>query len=244
MSLRSLRVRALRTVCVGLVGTALVGYSSADADDESLNRINVGKSVRTPSIDTSSASGLSAGGCYPAPLFRFGLIADIQFCDVEDQPNFAGTEIRAYRGALEQTRRAVTLWNSLENVRFVAQLGDLIDGQNAGKYGAGLSFKAPQTEVAFGRVTEELARCAAPIYHAVGNHELYNFDWRGLRARLQLPARGWRIAADETGQKGDGGAFYYSWREPGWTMVMLNSYAVRALMLMRQSLVMAGQGSL
>ena len=50
--------------------------------------------------------------------------------------NFAGTETRKYRGTLAQTHRAVEHWNSLD-LKFVANLGDLIDGQNAGGYGAG-----------------------------------------------------------------------------------------------------------
>ena len=163
------------------------------------------------------------------PLFRFGVIADIQYCDCDDATNFAGTEVRRYRGTLSQTRSAVSLWNSLADLRFVIQLGDLIDGQNAGKYGAGLGFMSsgagPQSEAALSRVTAELAGCKAPIFHAVGNHELYNFDWAGLRERLNIPSRGWRIAPpDEAADAAFGG---FSWRPAeGWTFMMLNAYAV------------------
>ena len=54
---------------------------------------------------------------------------------------------------------------------FAVQLGDLIDGQNAGGYGAGLSMAEPQSEVALERVGAELARCRAPIYHAIGKRQ-------------------------------------------------------------------------
>ena len=106
------------------------------------------------------------------PLFRFGVIADIQYCDCKPATNFCGSETRNYRGGLAQTERAVEFWNSLNNLAFVAQLGDLIDGQNAGTYGQGLDFDSPQSAPAMERVRGILARCKAPIYHAIGNHEL------------------------------------------------------------------------
>jgi manganese-dependent ADP-ribose/CDP-alcohol diphosphatase len=154
------------------------------------------------SLASPEASGIE-------PLFRFGVIADIQYCDTDDASNFAGSEVRKYRGTVAQARAAVDLWNSVDTA-FNVNLGDLIDGQNAGKYGAGLQFAEPQTDAAFARVACELGRCKAPIYHAVGNHELYNFDWDALRERL-FPA----------------GDFYFSWRPArGWTCVMLNAYSV------------------
>ena len=108
------------------------------------------------------------------PAFRFGVIADIQYCDCDDASNFAGTEVRKYRGTLAQTRRAVEHWNALSEpaAACVLNLGDIIDGQNAGKYGAGLAFSKPQSEVALTRVGDELACCRSPLYHAIGNHEL------------------------------------------------------------------------
>ena len=92
---------------------------------------------------------------------------------------------RYYRGTLGQARQAVQLWNGLSPPPlFVAQLGDLIDGQNAGTYGAGLGFSSPQSDGAWARVTEVLAECRAPMLHAIGNHELYNYDWAALKNRL------------------------------------------------------------
>ena len=101
----------------------------------------------------ASTGGIAdaSGAASPArPLFRFGLIADIQHCDCDDATNFAGTETRRYRSTPAQAGRAVAGWNALREPEcaFVLQLGDLIDGQNAGGYGAGLSFDAPQSDVA------------------------------------------------------------------------------------------------
>ena len=75
------------------------------------------------------------------PLFTLGLIADVQFADVEDGYNYARTVRRAFRGALVQLGRAVDWWNALDTVA-VAQLGDLTDGRNAA---------LGQSEVAFER---------------------------------------------------------------------------------------------
>lgn len=125
------------------------------------------------------------------PLFTLGLIADVQFADVEDGYNYARTVRRAFRGALVQLGRAVDWWNALD-VSAVAQLGDLADGRNAAM---------GQSEVAFERAMRELRRLRAPVLNLVGNHELYNFQRDGLSRRLGgakpfdsfVPAFGHRI---------------------------------------------------
>ena len=61
---------------------------------------------------------------------RFGVVADVQYCDIEDARNFAGTEIRFYRGSLDGARRAARGFEAARLGRgldFVAQLGDLLD---------------------------------------------------------------------------------------------------------------------
>ena len=120
----------------------------------------------------------------------------------------------------------------------MVQLGDLIDGQNAGKYGAGLQFAEPQSEAALARVVTALAACKVPMFHAIGNHELYNFNWGEIAERLHQPTAGaarghdWRIARctehlRQRFSETDAQSFYYSWRPAeGWTFLMLNSYAV------------------
>ena len=124
-------------------------------------------------------------------VFTLGLIADVQFADVDDGWNYARTVRRAFRGALVQLGRAVNWWNALDIVA-VAQLGDLADGRNAA---------LGQTEAAFERAMRELRRLRAPVLHLVGNHELYNFKREGLSSRLDgaapfysfVPAAGHRI---------------------------------------------------
>jgi len=62
-----------------------------------------------------------------------------------------------------------------------------------------------------------LMQSKSPMYHAVGNHELYNFDWTGLRRVLNIPGKS--TVAEEH--------FYFSFSPmPGWIFLMLNPYEV------------------
>ena len=79
---------------------------------------------------TASSSEAAAAAPANGALFRFGVIADVQWADVEDGYNFARTTRRCYRGALATLGVAVDWWLPMR-LDFVAQLGDLIDGQNA-----------------------------------------------------------------------------------------------------------------
>lgn len=153
------------------------------------------------------------------PLFSFGLISDIQYADINPASNFGGGEHREYRASVSAAQEVVDQWGSLERpLSFIAQLGDLIDGQNAGGYGQGLEMEAPQSEQVAERVLSIWDQCPTPVYHAVGNHELYNFTWEGLRARFnqRRGACQHQIATEE---------FYFSFSPtPGWRVMFLNSY--------------------
>ncbi|CAJ1420017.1 unnamed protein product [Effrenium voratum] len=118
--------------------------------------------------------------------FRLGVIADIQYADCEDGSDFSGTERRYFRNALKVARRAVEQWNA-DGVDAVAQLGDIIDGCNAGR---------GQSETALKAVLDVLAGSKAPRFDLIGNHELYN-----LR-RESLEKSGLRL--------GPGGQSYYT----------------------------------
>jgi hypothetical protein len=62
-------------------------------------------------------------GDEPPPLLRFGVITDIQYCDIEDRFNASRTRSRAYRGALVCLQKAVSDWNATGELAFVAHLG-------------------------------------------------------------------------------------------------------------------------
>ena len=153
-------------------------------------------------------------------LFRFGLISDIQYADIDDAMNFSKTEQRTYRGGIEHTRSAVQYWNNmLPQPLFIMQLGDIIDGQNSGTYGQGLKMKDPQSLSALHSITDEFDQSQIAVHHIVGNHELYNFDWLQLKAKLNRQQQ--CIAQDK---------FYYSFVcATGWRCVVLNSYAISTM---------------
>ncbi|MEC7986305.1 MAG: metallophosphoesterase, partial [Myxococcota bacterium] len=92
------------------------------------------------------------------------------------------------------------------------------DGQNSGSYGQGLSFSEPQSKPALRRVMDILDRCHFPIYHSIGNHELYNFTIEELKEVLSSKDRKHRVAEEN---------LYYQFRpSPGWVGIMLNPYEV------------------
>lgn len=95
-----------------------------------------------------------------APVFSFGLIADVQWADRDDGFNFAHTLRRCYRGALAQLKEAVAWWSASE-LAFVVNLGDLADGTNAVSH---------QSETAFGIATSLLRSTPHPVVHLLGNH--------------------------------------------------------------------------
>lgn len=155
--------------------------------------------------------------------FRFGLISDIQYADIEDASNFSGYEHRTYRASARHARDVIHHWRSLERPpSLIAQLGDLIDGQNAGEYGQGLNFDAPRSEQALTEVLEAWRGCDIPTYHAIGNHELYNFDRDELAERLNRHPH--HIYDEARGE------FYFSWRPVGgWRFIMLNGYELSVM---------------
>jgi manganese-dependent ADP-ribose/CDP-alcohol diphosphatase len=102
-------------------------------------------------VTAASAWGLVAAersGAASAPLFGFGVIADVQYRDGDP----SGT--RFYRESSAKLAAAVERFNELRPA-FVVQLGDLIDGASA-SYDVMLPI---------------MARLRAPAYHVLGNHD-------------------------------------------------------------------------
>jgi len=86
-----------------------------------------------------------------APRLRFGLVADVQYADKPAQG------ARRYRESLARLESCVAELNRQE-VAFVVNLGDLIDG-NGAQSGADLR-----------EVMARLGSLRAPVRHAIGNH--------------------------------------------------------------------------
>uniref|UniRef100_A0A3Q3X8I3 Manganese-dependent ADP-ribose/CDP-alcohol diphosphatase n=1 Tax=Mola mola TaxID=94237 RepID=A0A3Q3X8I3_MOLML len=111
------------------------------------------------------------------PLFTFGVIADIQYADIDDGYNYQRTQRRYYRSSLRLLRNALENWSEAAvKPGFILQLGDIIDGFNS-RHGA--------SEQALDTVLREFSPISAEVHHVWGNHELYNFSrsWL-LRSKL------------------------------------------------------------
>jgi len=94
--------------------------------------------------------GAGAAETPPAskPAFRFAVLADVQYADVESQGH------RHYRESLPKLEHAVTELNKLKP-DFVVQLGDFIDHGFAN----------------FDPVLAAYAKLTVPAYHVLGNHD-------------------------------------------------------------------------
>lgn len=91
------------------------------------------------------------------PLFSFGLIADIQYCDCEP----AGT--RFYNKSLSKLREALTSLRK-DSAEFLINLGDLIE--------RGYESYQPVLEI--------IGSSGFKVYHCIGNHD-YSVDARYKR---------------------------------------------------------------
>lgn len=140
------------------------------------------------------------------PLFKFGVIADVQWADKDNGHNFAKTRTRYYRSALKCLEGGCRWWD-LEGIGeksdFIVQLGDLVDGHNKA---LGQSREAMKAAI------DLLAGCKCKqLHHLVGNHEFYNFS------RKQLEGYGY----------GKDGKLYYSFQPvSGWRIVILDAYDI------------------
>ena len=136
-------------------------------------------------------------------------------------------ELRSYRGALSVVESAGKSWERQPH-SFVLQLGDIVDGQNSGKYGQGLSKFAqsgPQSDVALQKVLSMFAQygwSSDKIYSAVGNHEFYCWPDRSVVASKMLNMS----ASTSTGCSAPGQLFQSFSPVAGWRVIILGAYDV------------------
>lgn len=115
----------------------------------------------------------------PKLLARCGLIADIQYLDIEDDSEYALRRGRRYKGTLKSLESAIKWWNEFEQMDKILQLGDLIDGH---------AKDLNQTEMAYNTLMGIFSnsKCSSQdIIHVIGNHELYNFSRQELASKLK-----------------------------------------------------------
>lgn len=159
--------------------------------------------------------------CPPEPpLFTFGVIADVQYADIDDGYNYSRTRRRYYRSSLQLLRNARKSWSeSAVKPDFVLQLGDIIDG-----------FNKPRdaSDSALDAVLEEFRSCPAEVHHVWGNHEFYNFSRSSLlRSRLNSRVHGDRSPSGAPARS-DIYAYQFS-PHPGFRFVVLDAYDVSLL---------------
>nr|XP_042904381.1 manganese-dependent ADP-ribose/CDP-alcohol diphosphatase isoform X2 [Parasteatoda tepidariorum] len=103
------------------------------------------------------------------PLVTFGVLTDVQYADCEDRPApHDSSKTRFYRKALDQVDAAFKSWKESHKVKFVLQLGDIIDGLNRKLGGSYSSLRDTLEHFEY--------HASIPTFHSVGNHELYNFN--------------------------------------------------------------------
>lgn len=157
-----------------------------------------------------------------APAFRFGLLADIQYCDREDRQNITGTQMRRYRNSLRVASRAVAHFNA-RGCDFCVHNGDITDHQCAFDFAADDFIPVERGRADLGAVMQILSEssCARWVF-TIGNHELYNFTREELRRGVTAPG-----ATLEFKCANDRGEFYYSFVPgPGWRVMVLDPYEV------------------
>ncbi|CAC5393574.1 ADPRM [Mytilus coruscus] len=108
-------------------------------------------------------------------LLRFGVVADLQYANIEDGYNWNGTRKRYYRSSLSLLQKAMKDWKQ-NDVKFILQLGDLIDG---------FCKRTEEPINCLNRILDIFDEEQWPVLNVVGNHELYNFKKESLyKSRL------------------------------------------------------------
>lgn len=129
-------------------------------------------------LKTSTTKSPSSGA--EQPLFRFGIVADVQYAD---KPT-AGK--RAYAESLGKLEACANDMNRRQ-LAFVVNLGDIIDGRGA------------ETAVDLERAARSFRKFRAPVRHVIGNHCLIARRQMLMKAlRLKAPyyefiQAGWRF---------------------------------------------------
>jgi hypothetical protein len=115
-----------------------------------------------PVFNTSSGHEQSG----QKPLFRFGIIADVQYCSSEHEGE------RYYRNSLSKLREAVSSLQT-DSAEFIINLGDLIDRDYS----------------SFDPVLNIIDSSGISIYHLTGNHDYEVKPRQKKRLPLRIPGK-------------------------------------------------------
>lgn len=178
----------------------------------------LGRYSNVKRAQTPAASSKMDDGAEQAPLFTFGVIADIQYADIDDGYNYSHTRKRYYRSSLQLLRNAQESWSeSVVKPEFILQLGDIIDGFNKSR---------DASEGALDTVLTEFSSSPVEVHHVWGNHEFYNFS------RSELLRSKLNSSTVHSLSRAQGGSDIYAYHFspfPGFTFVVLDAYSVSLL---------------
>ena len=153
---------------------------------------------------------------------RIGLIADVQYADIDDVWNFMKTAKRKYRGTLTALHNAVNWWVQQERIDLIADLGDAIDGFRNETRQTGMSaIRTVMSE--WNRL--QVAKPMLPIMHLIGNHELYKFTRTELTTEVE--DTGFSCASPHNIVPDKRNCIYYTFKlsdTSPWRAVVLDPY--------------------
>jgi hypothetical protein len=126
---------------------------------------------------------------------RFGLVTDAHYADADAKG------VRFYRESIGKMREAVDALRG-ENLRFLAELGDIKDMADGEAEARTLEHLVA--------IESELQRYGGPTYHVLGNHDMDNLSKAQVLGRIRNSG----IAADRS---------YYGYRSGGIHFVVLDA---------------------
>jgi manganese-dependent ADP-ribose/CDP-alcohol diphosphatase len=129
------------------------------------------------------------------PIFRLGLISDVQYADLPNGHNFARTKQRFYRESRLSLREAIKCFDE-HQVAAICHLGDLLDGQ----------CHNSSPEKLYSEILSEFPS-EYPVLHCLGNHDLTCLPKESLSQLLNLPQ-----------------SYYTYTPSPGWKVIVLDTY--------------------
>jgi len=151
---------------------------------------------------------------------EIGVIADIQYCDRDDGPNFDGTEFRRYRESLNVTKRAAKSFQA-HDVGAVIQLGDAIDGHSKDfltDFNETLSAILDIPSSKDNSIDSKKHPQSIPRFDVLGNHELYSCSRSNLHKIF-----------DNYDQDNDMQSYSREIAGGKWRLIVLDSYAISVL---------------
>ncbi len=152
-------------------------------------------------------------------LFRFGIIADIQYAEAADSLNFDRTKYRRYGHSMCIFRNALRHWKIEKPVDFALALGDIVDAKAA----------ILKNQIScLDKVLEESKNLGKPLYVCFGNHCQYCFSRDFLREKLVPPELlhqpQFAVSAVEDKFPMPKHLFYHWSPKPGWRFISVDTY--------------------